>query len=259
MKTVDQRSGAAKFYDLQDFDEDVPFYRDLITSRGTSLLELGCGTGRVILELAELCGSAVGIDLSRAMLDIAEGKVRRLPGDVQRRISLIEADITDFDLGRTFDLVLAPYRVFQALETDEQVAGFFRCLRQHMKPSGSCVLTMFKPLKDPDALRAGWIREEETVEWERWIGDERIVGSDRRPRMDAKRLVLYPELVFRRYRGDELLEELTMPITMRCWYPDQIAELVGDQGLAIVSTWGGYQGEAFGDGNELVLQLSVAT
>ena len=75
--------------------------------------------------------------------------------------------------------------------------------------------------------------------------------------MDSARLVLYPELVYRRYGGDELLEEVAMPIVMRCWYPDQITKLVEDQGFRVRNTWGGYHGEAFGEGGELVVQFAL--
>ncbi len=253
----DRRREAAKFYDLQDFDEDVPFYRALITSPDTSLLELGCGTGRVLLELAEACTSAFGLELSRAMLDIAREKAGRLRQELQQRITLQQGGITDFDLDRRFDLIIAPFRVFQALETDAQVDGLFRCVRRHLKPRGSCVLTMFRPIYDPETMRRKWVQKGETIEWERQVGDERIVASDRRPRLDPENLVLHPELVYRRYHGHELLEEVVMPIVMRCWYPEQIEQLVRKCGFTILNKWGGYRGEAFGEGSELVVQFEL--
>ena len=104
-----------------------------------------------------------------------------------------------------------------------------------MKLGGSCVLTMFRPLYDRDTMRRQGVRNRETIEWEQEIGDERIVGSNRCPQMDPENLVLYPELIFRRYRCDELVEEVVMPIVMRCWYPDQIAQLVEDQGFRVLN------------------------
>ena len=145
--------------------------------------------------------------------------------------------------------------MFQALETDAQVDGLLRCVRQHMAVGGSCVITMYKPRFEPDVLRERWPTEEETKDWEAVIDGERIVASDRRRRMDRDRLVLYPELVFRRYRGDVQVDEVVMPITMRCWYPEQVFRLLESRGFQVVNTWGGYAGEAFGEGQELIVQF----
>jgi len=62
-------------------------------------------------------------------------------------------DITNFDLGRRVDLIIAPYRVFQNLETATQVDGLFRCVWKHLSLAGTCILNVFKPNRDPEALR----------------------------------------------------------------------------------------------------------
>lgn len=245
---LDPRTIGARFYDLQPFPNDVPFYRSLIGDSRPSLLELGCGTGRVMLGVADLCTSVHGIEISDAMLEVA----RKKPS---KDATFIEGDISRFDLGRTFDLIVAPYRVFQALESDSQVEGLLSRVRDHLAPGGSCVITMFHPWYDPDKLRERWGSGTETVSWECEIDGERIVATDGRTGMDHERLILYPEQVFRRYRGDELIEELVMPIVMRCWYPKQIEALLLENGFRTTGTWGGYAGETFGEGAELIIRF----
>ncbi len=258
MTESDARETAARFYDLQDFADDVPFYRALVPSPACSILELGCGTGRVALGLADICASVHGIEISASMLVIAQQKIKALPNDLRDRLTLMQGDITDFDLGRTFDLIIAPYRVFQALETDDQVAGFFRCVGRHFAEKTSCILTMFNPMYDPEMMWREWVRKGETEEWACDLeGGERIVAADRRQRLDPDKLILYPELVYRRYRGDELVETVVMPIVMRCWYPEQIIALITDHGFRIVDTWGGYCRERFGEGGELIVQFAA--
>ena len=74
---IDIRSEAAKYYDLNPhFPNDVPFYRNQIPSLDASVLELGCGTGRVLLPLSESCGYIHGIDLSEVMLAICYKKLK---------------------------------------------------------------------------------------------------------------------------------------------------------------------------------------
>jgi len=50
-------------------------------------------------------------------------------GVPQTKARIIEGDITDFKLDRTFDLIIAPFRVLQNLETDQEVDGLFQCIR----------------------------------------------------------------------------------------------------------------------------------
>ncbi len=67
---MDFRLEAAKYYDLQPFPDDVQFYENLISSNTVDVLELGCGTGRVLSRLANRCRYIHGIDQSETMLAI---------------------------------------------------------------------------------------------------------------------------------------------------------------------------------------------
>jgi len=131
---VDIRTEAAKYYDSNpSFLNDIPFYQKLIPSPDISILELGCGTGRVTLSLISYCQYIHGIDISPAMITICREKL--IKASIPRtKAQVIEGDISDFDLGQTFDLIIAPFRVLQNLETDQEVDGLFRCIRKHLTP-----------------------------------------------------------------------------------------------------------------------------
>ncbi len=252
---VDIRAEAARHYDSNpDFPNDVPFYRSLIASPDFSILELGCGTGRVTLPLVPYCKYIQGIDISPAMISICRGKLLRAdipPG----RARVEEGDITDFDLGRTFDLVIAPFRVLQNLETDLEIDSLFGCICKHLAPNGTCVLNVFRPYLEPEALRRQWCTPDERESWQVPLDGGRLVCYDRRTHMDAERLVLYPELIYRRYEGEILAEESILKIVMRCYYPDTFEKLVVDHGFSVLKRWGGYEGQAYGQGPELVIQF----
>ena len=69
---ADIRAEAARFYDYNpNLPNDVPFYEALVPSQDASVLELGCGTGRVTVPLAARCGKLVGLDRSPAMIDVS--------------------------------------------------------------------------------------------------------------------------------------------------------------------------------------------
>jgi cyclopropane fatty-acyl-phospholipid synthase-like methyltransferase len=157
--SIDTRARAAQYYDLSpDTPADVPFYRSLIPSPEARILELGCGTGRVLVSLAEGCGYIHGLDLSEAMIAICRRKLEAA-GITATKARVEVKDITNFALNQTFDLIIAPYRVLQNLETDAAVTGLFRCVRQHLTPGGSCILNVFHPHSDPERLRREWCTE----------------------------------------------------------------------------------------------------
>jgi SAM-dependent methyltransferase len=256
---IDIRAEAARYYDSNpDFVDDVPFYRALIPAPDASILELGCGTGRVTTALIPYCGFIQGIDLSTAMLSICRKKLAQA-GIPPSKASVEEGDISDFDLGRAFDLIIAPFRVLQNLETDEQVNGLFRCIHMHLARGGTCILNVFRPNAAPGALRKQWTTPEETLSWVVPVEGGRLACYDRRTRMDPDRLVLYPELVYRRYEGETLAEESILRIAMRCYYPDAFEKLITDHGFAVLNRWGGYEGEVYGQGPELVIQFGETT
>ncbi len=253
---TDIRAEAARFYDYSpQVPDDLPFYISLLPSQQATVLELGCGTGRVTLPLVQHCGYIHGLDLSPAMISICKRKLAGT-GIPPTKAKVEVGDITDFDLGQTFDFIIAPFRVLQNLETDAEVDGLFRCVHKHLASGGSCILNVFNPNRDPETLRREWCTDVETLNWEMPIEGGRLACYDRRPRMDKDKLVLYPELVYRRYEGDVLREEAVLKLVMRCYYPDEFEELVVAHGFKVANRWGGYQGEPYGEGQELVIQFA---
>lgn len=254
---IDIRSDAAKFYDYNPgVPRDVPFYQALIASPQATILELGCGTGRVTLQLAPHCGFIYGIDRSSAMIAICREKLARanIPAE---KASVAEGDITDFDLGQRFDLIIAPFRVIQNLETDAQLDELFHCIGKHLAPGGTCILNAFRPKYPPDEMRQRWVTPEEQLDWEVAIEGGKVACYDRRQRLDPQTLALYPDLIYRRYQGEAVAEEIVLHLVMRCHYPDSFEKLIVDHGFHIVNRWGGYEGEAYGDGPELVIQFQA--
>lgn len=145
---VDEYATIADVYDLwsSDMTADVPFYVGEAVAAGGPVLEVGVGTGRIALAIAAMGVDVVGIDVSQTMLDRARRRVADDPNGA--RVELVEADMRTLDLGRTFPLVILPYRVFaHALTTDQQV-DTLRRLRDHLAPGGRLVLNVTVPHGD---------------------------------------------------------------------------------------------------------------
>jgi SAM-dependent methyltransferase len=255
MKT-DIRENAARYYDLSpENPDDIPFYQQRIRSSEARILELGCGTGRVLVPLAEKCSRILGVDVSEAMLALCRRKLaeRRLASS---RAEVRQGDITDIRLGQEFDLILAPFRVFQTLETDREVSGYFTTVRDYLSSGGTAILTAFRPSLDADRMRSEWVTEHERFRWEVPVEGGRVTLHDRRPRIDREKLVVYPELVYHRYDEDELVDIAVLEIAMRCYYPEEVLRLIADHGFLIVNKWGGYAGEPYGEGPELIVEFA---
>lgn len=251
------REDAAQYYDLQTFPiDDVGFYLDRVPSPQSRILELGCGTGRVLIPLARKRGYIHGIDASAAMLEICREKLRAA-GLPDSRVGLSQADVTDFQLDGLFDLIVAPFRVLQNLEADAQVAGLLASIRWHLLPGGYAILNAFLPNRSLEEMRATWCVPEEQLDAEIALPDGgRIVRTHRRPRLQADPLVVFPEIIYRRYSAVGALEhEAFLKIAMRCWYPDDLVKLVEDHEFSVTKRWGGYAGEKWGAGPELVIQF----
>jgi SAM-dependent methyltransferase len=227
------------------------------SSPDAAVLELGCGTGRVTVPLAAHCRFILGIDRSLAMLDRCRDKLAGA-GLPPGRVAVVEGDITAFDLEREFDLIIAPFRVLQNLETDAEVDELLRGIRRHLAPGGTAILNAFRPNLPPDRMRTEWVTPRERLAWEVPVESGVVACYDRRPRIDPDRLVLYPELVYRRYEGERLAEEVILQLVMRCWYPDPFERLITENGFEIVQRWGGYVGEVYGKGPELVLRFRIS-
>lgn len=125
---------------------DVAFYRSLADETGGPILELACGTGRVALSLAAAGFDVVGLDISRPMLRVARRKRAAAPAEVAKRVTLVEGDMTGFDLRRTFALVVVPFRSFQALLTPEAQRSCLARVHRHLRDAGLLALDLFDPI-----------------------------------------------------------------------------------------------------------------
>jgi SAM-dependent methyltransferase len=132
-------------YQTQGIAGDVEFWTDLSRSAGANVLELACGTGRVVIPLARASVQVTGLDISPNMLQVARRKLSNEPRDVIERVGLVEGDMRHFDTGRTFGLVFVAFRSFQALLTRADQRACLECSARHLKRGGLLALHVFNP------------------------------------------------------------------------------------------------------------------
>ena len=125
--------------------DDIPFYVEEARRAGGPVLELGCGTGRVAIPVAQAGIDIVGVDSSPRMLDVARGKTSGL-SESSGRVTLVEADMRDVDLpAGGFNLVAIPFRSFLSLLSVPDQIQTLDNVRGLLGPGGRLVFNIFVP------------------------------------------------------------------------------------------------------------------
>lgn len=247
-----QRAG--QFYDACHLKpDDLAFYRRHLVPGKTRVLELGCGTGRVTAALAAHAGRIVGVDNMPAWLSLAAAKLAAVSPD---RWQLVEADMSRLDLGERFDLVIAPFRAFQQLETNEQIEAFFDVVRRHLIPGGRCILNVFNPKAEAYALAAGVLLGAEEFCWEKPFEQGVLYHSH-----VADELWLEPyarmkvRLLFRYFERAQAPEQVEIEGVLRLYQPHEFLRLPKRFRFEVDGSYGGYHRERYGAGEELIVRF----
>ena len=122
--------------------EDISFYREFAKKCSGPVLELGCGTGRVSIPVAETGVEIYGLDSSDAMLEVAR---RKADSQSLNNICLKKGDMRTFDLQKTFNLVYIPFRGFLSLLNVEDQLSSLASIKKHIGPEGLFVFNIFVP------------------------------------------------------------------------------------------------------------------
>lgn len=218
--------------------EDVPFYVDVARESGGPVLEVGCGTGRVLLPVARAGVSIVGLDRSRAMLDRCIGKIAQEPAEVRERITVEAADMRSFELHREFPLVTAPFRGVQHLVQAEDQMAFLACARRHLLPKGLLVFDVFNP--DPVRLANPASEESEDTPPTALPGNRSFRRTGRVTAIDRSAQVSSVELAYylRDASGNE--ERRVHAFPMRYYFPEQIEQLLAGAGFSVQAMYGNF-------------------
>lgn len=132
----------AEFY-AETYDEAVPdwpgemdFYRAYAHElKGSKLLDVACGTGRIGIRLAQEGTPVTGLDLSQKMLEVARQKSTGMAN-----IRWVHANMCGFDLGETFGLAIIGGHAFQNLNMAQEQVDCLECIHRHLAPGGRLIV-----------------------------------------------------------------------------------------------------------------------
>jgi SAM-dependent methyltransferase len=244
----DQYAFVADLYDhVRPYQErqDVAFFVDAAVRAGSPVLEIGCGTGRVLIPTARAGIEIVGLDLSPHMLAVCRRRLREEPQDVQRRVRLVEADMRSFDLGQAFTLATVPFRPFQHLLTVDDQLACLHAIGRHLMDGGALILDLFNPWLE------AIVKQEVGVEW----GDEPEFTTPDGRRVTRRHLTVAAnryeqvnrfELVYYVTHPDGREERLVHAFSMRYLFRFEVEHLLVRAGFDVAQVLADYDGSPYG-------------
>lgn len=245
---------------LYDFEyrrrrSDVRWYRDLanrVLGGPGTILELGCGSGRVTVPLARDGHQVVAMDQSAPMLAALEARRARLPAAVRDRIDIREGDLRTFKVGRRFGLVIAAFNVLEHLYTRVELDACLRAVRRHLLPDAAFGFDVQLP--DP-----GWLARDPSKKWARTRFTHPTTGEkvwystshDYDPVSQIAMIRLY-------YAPDGGGAEDVVLLSQRKYFPAELEALVAFSGLRVVEQHGDFAGGPLGPGAESQVLVCAA-
>jgi len=136
--------------------QDIGFYVDEAKATRGNVLEVGCGTGRILLPIARAGSTITGIDGSKQMLERCRANLSAQPAAVQRRVNLVLNEMRTFDLGATYSLIIAPFRVVQHLTTIDDQLRFLAIVARHLARRDASSSTSSIRASTSSSARMGW-------------------------------------------------------------------------------------------------------
>jgi SAM-dependent methyltransferase len=240
--------------------DDVPFYTDLAAaSRGKPVLELGCGTGRVLLPLAREAAAGrgasivVGVDRSAEMLRVAAGKLAEEPLAVRERVRLVRADMAELGFAGRFGLAIVAFRSLVNLADQAAQIAALRSIRDALEPGGRAIVDLFFP--DLGYLAVGIAEPREVAGYE-----ERATGCRLRfthhARLDPVRQTIDDALEEERTWPDGRVERRTRRYRLRFPFCEEMRLMASVAGLDVEGVFGWFDRRPLdADAREMIFLL----
>lgn len=238
----------AEFYDVVHESRsrrDLNFFLDYSKRAKGRTLELGCGTGRVLIPTAIAGCGITGLDLSPYMLKKCQDKLDRQSKKVQERVRLIQGNMTNFENGELYQLVIIPFNTFQQLISVEEQKACLHCIINHLLPRGLLVLDIFHPFPPRLVPDPKYTTEIECLPETR-LPDGRILRCTSRT-ANFHRGEQYNdiELIYYVSHPDGKMERLVQAFPMRYFFRYEVEHLLNLCGFRVIELFGDYDRSKF--------------
>jgi len=238
----------AEYYDhVPDYRnrKDVSFFVELAQKINGSVLEIGSGTGRILIPIARKGTSVTGLDNSETMLELCRNKLKKEPKEVRKRVKLLHEDMRKFDAGVEFNLIISPFRPFQHLLTVEDQLSCLKCVHNHLVKNGTFVLDLFNPSL-PFLTEEKYFSEQQEPEGFETEDERKIKRSFRFVSRDYFKQVNDTELIYYVTYPNGKKERLVHRFPMRYLFKYEAEHLLARAGFQIEELYGDYDKNPYG-------------
>lgn len=243
---ADPWASTAPFYDLdlEGVEDDVVMYREIARRQGKTVLELGCGTGRVAVPLAEAGLAVTGVDFSAGMLEVARRRAGTAP------LTCVEGDMRDVRLRRRFSTVIIPFGSLQHMETADEVAAAMGTVARHLSKGGVAIVDIEAPR--PEDLEPG--PQPLVLHWTRpWRGGQvsKLVAVEGHPSEGLRAVTFHYDVQSARGSLRRTSHEFLLRVITR-----GELELAGRlAGLRLTGAYGDYELSPVSDGSDRLVAV----
>ena len=253
----------ADYYDesplVRERTEDVAFYCQAAGEFGDPILELGCGTGRITMALAQMGKRVTGLDLSEKMLQRATKKRAALAPDERERVRLVHGDMTKFALRDKFRLAIIPFRPFQHLLEVQQQMDCLNCVRKHLARGGRLILDVFQTdaerMHDALHMREAPVAEYAAADGRRVRISERVAAFHRATQQNDVEMIYSVT-----HPGGKLLERLVFAWPLRYFFRYEVEHLLERCGFQLAAEYGTFDRTPIEDDSpEMIFVAEVAS
>ena len=243
----------ARFYDLdyEPFQDDVALYLGFAERTGGPLLELGCGTGRLLLPLARAGFSITGVDMSPRMLEVAQAKVDAAGLDDQ--ITLVQADMREVNLPQQYRLAFIAINSFMHLVTLEDQLAALRTWRKLLLPGGLLLIDVDNP--DPRHL----LEADGRLDLQgRWFDPDTgaTVLKHMSRTLDAARQLQHVLFIYDEVFPDGQVRRTLAPFQARYLYRYEGELLLNKAGFTPEQVYGSYDLDPYGSDSERMIFIA---
>ena len=214
----------AEFFDmLHEGCEDAEQYVSLLGTYGKKILELGSGTGRIVIPLAKAGFQVTGIEFESDMISLMEKK-----DDPRDRLHVVQADARHFSLDERFDVILLSCNFLNHFADAADVASILSCCRDHLEPDGCVIIDSSVPDTDYMVRSNG---EEEVLTFATENGSE--IRDYFKPCYDFLNQVENDTIRLQEWKDSVLIREACTEERLTWYYPREIRSLVREAGLRV--------------------------
>lgn len=246
----------APYYDLihARLTQDIGFSLSLAARNRGPVLELGCGTGRLLIPLARAGHRIIGLDNSVPMLLRAQRALDEETTKVRQQAQLVVGDMTTFVFAPAhFSLILVPYNTFMHLDATAALAAV-RAAARHLQPGGRLFLDLANPFAVEQTPGDALLSLEQILT-DPNSGTTVAIMAANRLNADAQRLNI-SWIYDASPAGGGPVERSVAQVVYHYLFPHQIELLLQQSALRLEALYGNYNEAPFEEAAERLLVLA---